>query len=461
MATQKRIFLSICLISFIGPFMSSSVNVAIPAIAAGFGVLADTLSWIVTAFLIGTAAILLPLGKLSDLWGQRRTYTAGVLSFGIVTIAAGCAPSLFWLIFLRALQGLTLAAIYVSYMPILLASNDTSHQGRVIGTAVSMTYLGLSLGPFIGGFITQYAGWRFIFFLAAAIIAASYAAIEPVREEWYGSRTTFFNKTSSLLCASGITSFLYGLSTYTSGGAARPLLWAGLILIAAFIWHEYRTFHPMLPLYLFRNLTFAMSNLASLIQYSATYAISFLLSLYLQILLHLDAATTGLILLAQPIIMASLSIKTGTLADKYDPRYLASLGMACTTMSLAAFACLPDVTIEETLLLLVLTGLGAAFFGAPNNSAIMGSVPPQHHGTASSMLALSRMLGQAVSMAVVTLIFTHLTSLVTPYEAALRSSLHLSFIILAITCFFGILASLARGKGKHPVSEETGKEPLL
>jgi MFS family permease len=191
-----------------------------------------------------------------------------------------------------------------------------------------------------------------------------------------------------------------------------------------------------------------MSNLASFIQYSATYAVSFLLSLYLQVILGLAPAVSGMVLLAQPIIMSVLSPRAGTLADRYGPRYISSIGLAITTLGLTCFALFPTMTMPETILFLIFIGLGAALFGAPNNSAIMGSVKPAYHGLASSMLALMRNLGQAVSMSVVTLILTRETTMIPSYTDAVLSALHLSFIILAILCFFAIFASLARGSQK-------------
>lgn len=443
MTTEKRIFYSICLISFIGPFLSTSLTIAMPIMAGEFAVPPDQMSWVVTAFLITTAAALLPLGKVSDIHGRRRTYAAALTGFGISAAAAALTPSLAILIGLNMLQGIFLAAIYVSYMPLLLATTDESRQGRVLGVAVSMTYLGMSLGPVIGGIITQFIGWRFIFGLSAGGIAISYALIRPVRQEWYAHGSPFVNIVSSALSTAGIVLFLCGLSLYAEN---QLLLWLGLLFLVLFLFHESRSYHPLLPLYIFRNLTFTMSNLASLIQYSATYAVSFLLSLYLQIIAGLPPATSGLILLAQPVIMAVLSPKAGELSDRYGPRYIASAGLALTTAGLTCFALQPRLSIPAAVFFLLLIGLGAALFGAPNNSAIMSSVKPAYHGTAASMLALARNLGQAVSMAAVTLILTQHTLTVTPYEEAVHSALQVSFSLLAILCFLAVFASLVRGR---------------
>ena len=443
MSTEKRIFYSICLISFVGPFLSTSINIAIPVMAGQFGVAPDRMSWVVTIFLMTTAAFLLPLGKVSDVHGRRRTYSLSLIVFAMATAAAAFAQTLTMLIILRAIQGIALSGVYVSYMPLLLATTDEAHQGHILGRAVALTYLGLSLGPVIGGALTQFVGWRCIFLLSALAIIISYAFIRPIKEEWYANGAPFVNLVSTALSVSGILCALYGLSSFEDYSA---FFWIGLVLLVIFVIHEGKSFHPLL-----RNLTFSMSNLAALIQYSSTYAVSFLLSLYFQVILGLPPAVSGAILLVQPIIMAFLSPRAGDLSDKYGPRGIASIGLVLTALGLTAFALFPHIPVSGAAIFLVFIGLGAALFGAPNNSAIMGSVKKMHHGIASSILALSRNLGQALSMAVVTFIMTTETAKQPSYADGVVAALHASFVILAVLCFLAVAASLARGTSPKKV----------
>ncbi len=445
MTMEKHIFYSVCIISFAGSFLSTAVNIAIPVMSHEFGLTPDKLSWVVTAFLIPTAACLLPMGKVSDIYGRRKTYAAALLAFALTTAAAALATTLPVLVAIRALQGIALSAVYVSYMPLLLATTDEDRQGRILGICVGLTYLGLSLGPVAGGLLTEYAGWRSIFLLSAAMASAAYLFIRPVRQEWYANGAPFVNAVSSALSMAGIVLFLWGLSAYAE--TSLPL-WAGLLLLLAFILHESRSYHPLLPLYIFRSVSFSMSNLAAFIQYSATYAMSFLLSLYLQVLTGLSPAVSGLILLVQPIIMALLSPKAGALSDAYGPMPIATAGLALTTLGLACFAIWPDPSVASVAAFLVLIGTGSALFGAPNNSAIMSAVKPAYHGVASSMLALARNLGQASSMAVVTLILSQYTAATAIYADAVRAALRQSYTLFAVLCLFSVFASLARGKKK-------------
>lgn len=440
MTTEKRIITSIYCVSFAGPFLSTALTVAIPAMAEEFAVRPDALSRMVTIFLITAAAALLPLGKIADIYGRRRIYTGALILFACSTGAASCAPSLTWLLCCYVLQGIALASVYVSYMPLLLTTVTPEHQGRRLGTAVSLTYLGLSSGPVLGGLLTQFISWRSIFMTALVLIAVSYSCIRPVRKEWYGNGAPFVNIVSTVLSAAAIILCLYGLFDKS------PLLWLGIVFLAAFLLHERRSYHPILPLYIFRSLTFSMSTLAALIQYSATYAISFLMSLYAQLVLSLSPAMTGLLLLVQPLLMALLSRRTGALSDQYGSRLPATAGLVLTTGALTVFAVSGTPSLPLTVALLCLMGAGSALFGAPNNSAIMGAVKPALHGLAASMLALARNLGQAISMALVTLILTEQSLLVFPYRAAVLSTLHRSFSLFAVLCAAAAVASLIRGK---------------
>lgn len=438
MTVEKRILLSIYGVSFAGPFVATALTVAIPRMAAEFGVLPNRLSEMIAFFLMATAAALLPCGKLSDIYGRRNIYTKALLLFLGTTIAAAGAPTLPWLLGCYIIQGLALAAIYVSYMPLLLAMTPEDRQGHVLGRAVALTYGGLSCGPVMGGLLLQTVSWRYIFLITAVLIAMSYVAIRPVKGEWYAKGAPFVNIVSTLLSAPAIMLCLYGIS------AASPLLWVGLVLLGLFIFHESRSYHPILPLYIFRNLTFSLANLASFIQYSATYAVSFLVSLYAQLVLHLSPAMTGLLLVVQPIFIALLSTKAGDLADTYSGQYVSAGGLFITTLGLGALAFTDTHSLVTLTVYLGILGIGTALFGAPNNKTIMSAVKPAYHGLAASMLALARNLGQAISMALVTLFLTSQAARLSDYSLVVATTFHTAFLVFTILCALAMVCSLIR-----------------
>ena len=439
MDTSRLLYRSICIISFIGPFLSTALNVALSQIAADFSVPVDSVSWIITAYLIGTAAVLLPVGKYADIHGRRRVYEKALIVYGLSTLGAALAPGLYPLLALRLVQGLALAAVYVTYMPLLLTTTDENHQGQTLGAAVSLTYLGLTAGPVLGGILTTYLSWRCVFLLAAFLASVSWLYVRPVRDEWFGPPVPYVNAVSSALSIGGIGLFLYGFSALVL--TPWPVC-AGLILLTLFVIHERYSYHPLLPLFLFRNVSFAFSTLAALIQYSATYAISFLLALYVQLILGLTPAETGLLLLTQPLVMALLSHRAGIWADRFGTRPFVAGGLVFTAAGLFGFAFLPLTSVPVIVLLLGVTGFGSALFGAPNNKAIMSSVSDVFQGTASSLLALVRHMGQAVSMGVVTVVFARVGLVLTDYAAIVQQAVPVSFTLLGLACLLALAASL-------------------
>ncbi|MFA6850807.1 MAG: MFS transporter [Selenomonadaceae bacterium] len=450
MTQQRLVFAAVLITSFMGPFMGSSINIAIPSMAVDFGVSAPELSWVVTAYLLGSVSVLVPFGKLADIIGRKYLYKIGTIAVIVMTVLAGAAGSVPLLVGVRFLQGIALAMIFSTGMAMLVSSHTPAERGRVIGYSASVTYIGLSLGPILGGMITQYLGWRMIFFLTAAVLLLSLAAIVRVKNEWYGAKGEKLDYKGSLLYAMGSMLLLYGLSAYASQPIAKYLFWSGVVLFGCFIYQQHRSPAPLLALELFRNTIFAMSNIAAMIHYSSTFAISFLLSLYLQLLRGFDASTAGMLLLLQPCMMALFSPKAGALSDRLQPRLLSSLGMAMTALGLFAFSFL---TAETSMVLigadLLFIGVGFAFFSSPNSNAVMGAVEPRYYGVASSILAVMRLSGQAISMAVVTVLLTVYTiPTVSSAEhlPSLMRGIKVIFLVLSVTCCFGVAASLARGK---------------
>ena len=223
----------------------------------------------------------------------------------------------------------------------------------------------------------------------------------------------------------------------------------GIIGFAGFVKFELRVNSPVLNVRLFQNQTFAFSNLAALIHYSANFAVGFLLSLYLQYIKGLDPEASGLILVVQPIVQAVFAPIAGRLSDRISAQKLASLGMAlCTTGLFILTFITPQSGIALVSGGLIVLGLGFGFFSSPNTSAIMGSVEKRFYGVASAMVSTMRLLGQMLSMGLALMVFALFIGNVqiTPVQyPALLKSIHMVFIICTALCFAGIFVSLARG----------------
>ena len=460
MTAQKRIFAAVLLTSFMGPFLGSCINIAIPTIAVEFSCPATDLSWLATAFLLGAVALLLPFGRMADILGRCRIYAIGTAAMAAVSFVAAFSPSVSFLIAMRALQGLSLGLVFSSGMALLVAAHPAKQRGRAIGYSAAATYVGLSLGPVIGGLVTQHLDWRLLFVLTSIVILVSSLLVRTIKEDWYGEREGGFDLPGAVFYTAASTLTLYGLSSLAAFPWMRFVLLAGLVFLALFLWQERRASTPLLHLSLFKNTVFAMSNLAAFLNYSATYAIGFLLSLYLQIVRGLDASTAGVLLLLQPLMMAILSPIAGALSDKHEPRLVASFGMALTTAGI--FCCsLFDARTPLPLIAsaCVIIGIGFGFFSPANNNAIMGAVSKKLYGVASSMVSVMRLSGQAVSMAVVTLLLAQATlPAAADWTEELSAAIRLIFSFLTVSCAAGVVASLMRGRRKTAEEDANGYE---
>ena len=350
----------------------------------------------------------------------------------------------------RVVEGLGSAMIFGTSIAILTSVFPAQERGKVLGINVAIVYLGLSMGPLLGGIITAYAGWRFIY--AGITIYALLAALlaqRMIKGEWRCAQEGRFDIFGTILYAAMLSALMYGLTLIPDIKGAY-LLGLALAIMAVFFRWELRNENPVLKISVFRNNTvFLFSNLAALINYSATAALAFLLSLYLQYMKGYGPEVTGLILIAQPVVQAALSPLAGRLSDRVEPRIVASVGMGLCVVGLTLFAFLtPQTPIETILISLVFMGLGFAFFSSPNVNAIMSSVDKCDFGVASGMVSTMRLIGQLMSLGITMLIFSVIMGHVeiAPGQMdLLMVSIKLSFGVFAGLCVLGTIFSLARG----------------
>lgn len=455
-ATRERSALCVAtLTSFMGPFMISSVNVALPAIQADLRMNAVQLSWIATSYLLAVAVGLIPAGKIADIHGRKKVFGTGLVVYTLASTAAAFAGSAAWLILYRVVQGLGAALFVATGMAILLSIFPPQKRGRVIGIYVAAVYVGLSVGPLVGGILTQQFGWRSIFLVMLPLGLCSIAiTFLLLQGEWADSRSQKLDIPGCLIYAGAILSLVYGASILPAP-AGCILLSSGLLGLLLFFRQQQRAPSPLFAVALFLdNHTFAFSSLAALLNYSATFAVTFLLSLYLQYIKGLSPQTAGLVLMAQPVMMAVLSPLAGALSDRVEPRLLATGGMVITVAGMAVFTQLhADSSLAGIVANLLLLGFGFALFSSPNMSAIMGAVAKEQYGIASGAVATMRLMGQMVSMAIATVVLSLLVGrqTIAPHNYALfLLSTRTVFTVSTLLCAVGVYFSLYRGRLRQP-----------
>ncbi|MDD3730907.1 MAG: MFS transporter [candidate division Zixibacteria bacterium] len=455
---NKRAALIVATVSsFIGPFMGSSVNVALPSIGQQFSLGAVQLGWVNNAFLLAAAMFLIPFGRLSDIYGRKKIYLWGVIVFTFASILIANSVSGTMLILCRVVQGFGSSMIFATGMPILISVFPVGERGKALGISVAAVYLGLSTGPFFGGIITQHLGWRYIFWLNLPLGLLLLAVVLfMLKGDWAEDREAKFDFAGSFILGLAILATMYGFSTLRSVPAGG-LVALGLGGLMVFIRYELRIKNPVIDVNLFRyNMVFAFSNLAALINYAATFAVSFLLSLYLQKLRGLTPQEAGLVLIVQPIVQAVFSPIAGRMSDRIEPRTVASLGMTLTLVGLILLIFVDEATAMSYIIVtLIILGLGFALFSSPNTNAIMSSVERRFYGVSGALVSAMRQIGMMVSMGIVMFILALVlgqAEIEPAYFRAFIKSMKIAFIIFAMLCFGGIFASLARGKMNHQKS---------
>ncbi|MGB5872245.1 MAG: MFS transporter [Bacteroidota bacterium] len=439
------------LAAFITPFMGSSINVALPSIGEEFAMDAVLLSWVPTAYLLAAAILVVPFGRIADMAGRKKIFALGMSVFTVGSLLSALSVSTTMLIGSRALQGVGGAMIFGTGVAILTSVFPPQERGRALGINVAAVYIGLSVGPFVGGFLTEQLGWRSIFALMVPLgLLMVIIVFRKLKGEWADAEGAKLDVPGTILYSTTLVAIMYGFSQLPHALGAI-LLAAGLLGMVLFVRWELKAESPLVNMDLFRyNRTFALSNLAALINYSATFAVGFLLSLYLQYIRGFTPQQAGLVLVAQAAVMALGSPFAGKLSDRIEPRIVASAGMGFIVVGLVFLTFLSETTpLWMIVLALVLLGIGFALFSSPNTNAVMSSVERNSYGVAAGTVATMRMTGQMFSLGIVMLIFALAmgrVQILPEYYDQFLTSVRIAFGIFAALCSGGVFASLARGK---------------
>jgi EmrB/QacA subfamily drug resistance transporter len=388
----------------------SMVNLALPTIGRDLSISIEDSRWVVQSFLLAVGALLLLAGRLGDLWGHRRVYLVGFALFGAASLACGLAGSFAQLVIYRVLQGIGGAMIMATGPALLTLSFPGKQRGRALGMLATATYIGLTVGPSMGGFIVSALGWRWTFYIyvPAAVIVLTLGLLYLPRKE--AEERPKFDFAGALTLFVGLPCLLLVVSESQRWGAGFWMTWLALGLgvagILAFVLIQLRNSSPLLDFNLFRSQVFSGSALSAVANYIALFCVFILMPFYLEEGLRLPTAVAGLVLSVCPLVMAVVASPAGWLSDRIGSRGLATGGMLILAAGIFGLSRLgADESIALVVLCLATVGLGTGIFISPNSSALMGSAPRTQQGAAGSILAESRVLGMFVGVAVSTAIF--------------------------------------------------------
>jgi EmrB/QacA subfamily drug resistance transporter len=449
----------------IGTFMATLdggiVNISLPKIAEAFAIDIATVEWVVIAYLLTIGSLILPIGRAGEILTFRRVYLAGFALFTAASVLCGLAPSEGALILSRVVQGVGAAMLMAMGPAIIARTFGPGERGRALGLNAISVSVGLSIGPALGGLLTELGSWRAIFLvnlpvgILAILWAARVLAVEPP------GRRQSFDMPGAALAGAAAFCLLLALSQGQSWGWTSPAILGLLVLFivfgVAFIARERRTAQPMIDLALFRIRAFSTGLASVMIVFAALFTATFLLPFVLQDGAGYSPLEAGLLLTPIPITTAFVAPLSGALSDRIGSRLPASLGMAVMTLGILSLTQLPaQFTPLDLVWRLVLIGIGQGLFMSPNTSAVLGSVPLGRLGTASGTLAHARIDGQALGIAASAAIIAirlpvHLAALGASSPGAQQAAFVLAaedaFAVAAVVCAVGIVTSAIRGSG--------------
>lgn len=442
----NAILFVICLSSSLVPFMGSALNLALPYINEDFSINASLSGWIPTSYMLSTAIFQIPCAKFADMIGRRKVFVWGLILFILFMVLSGVASSVVSLIIYRFLSGIGSAMIFGTSAAILMSAIPLQKRGQALGINAATVYFSLAAGPFLGGILTQYWGWQSIFYISALIAFLVFiGALFAIKENWKEERKQTFDIIGSALYALGLSAIIYGF-TILPAILGFILLAVGIFIMVVFSVYENKQTNPVFNIKVFfENRVFKYSSLSALINYSATFAISFMLSLYLQYVRGLSPRDAGFILIVQSIMMAVVSFASGKLSDKMSASFLSTLGMSIIFVGLIGLCFIGESTNFYIIIaLLILIGFGFGVFSSPNMNILMSSVDKQYYGFASATAGTMRLVGQSLSMGIAMMSISLLIGDI-KFSAAVHTelmySMRITFIICSVLCLFGVYAS--------------------
>ncbi len=435
--------------TFMSALDTSVVNTVLPVINQSFGSEIATVEWVVTIYLLIVSGLLLSFGRLGDMRGHKQVFLIGFTIFITSSALCGWAPSIGALIAFRGLQAIG-AAMLASNSPAILTKNfPASQRGQALGLQATMTYLGLTAAPSLGGWLTDLISWRSVFYINVPVgLAAFILSWKFIPQDRQTENQEKFDLPGGVLFLASLIALLLGLNQgYAWGWTSLPILsliiFAGFFL-AIFIFVERRSSSPMLDLSLFKNRVFSASTISALINYIAVFSILLLLPFYLIQGREFSPSQAGLILTIQPIIMAIVAPISGGISDRIGTRIPSVLGMLILSLGLILLSRLgPYSPIYEIGIALGIVGLGTGTFISPNNSAIMGSAPGQRQGIAAGILATARSTGMVLGVGLAGAIFTTILA-ESVGENTIYAATRASFIIAAILAAIGAFTSAVK-----------------
>jgi MFS family permease len=451
----RAVMLSCYISGFIAPLLSTMMNLSLINIGEDFDVGSHSLAYVNSSFLLASLIFMVPFAKLADIIGKKKMFVIGLIIIVIGCFVACLAPA-FWVVIAgRSIIGMGAASLATVSLSLLTDVTPKEHRGTVMGYNTMFIYMGLSLGPAIGGALNDLIGWRLLFLLTVPLAVASATVIlMGFKKEIMNDEGGSFDVKASVLYGIGILLSMAGVMNLPQTWAVAALV-IGLILFVLFIRNQIGNDRCLINMSLFKNWTFSGSCIAAFMSYGSSYSISFFLALYLQSIGQLSATEAGLLMITQPVVQCICSPIYGKMTDRIQNKIiLPTLGMAITAVSIATYIFYDlNTPIFMVVVSMVIGGMGFAMFSSPNTTIIMSSVPKERTSEASGVVAFMRQTGMVVSMGICMFFITTImgsTDNLNPETYGLfLQVMSISMTVCLAMCITGTITSALRGKPKN------------
>ena len=477
------VYIAVAIGLFLTVMDQSGVNIALPEISDHFDADIPTVQWLSLGYVLATSALIMPLGRLSDMIGRKRVYMSGFVVFVTFAIVGGMSQSLDLLIAAKVIQGLGSAGIQANGMAMITEAFPERDRGKALGMYMAIIGTGAITGPIVGGLLIGAFGWRAVFFAGipigfAAMTAAMLVLKGRTTEQARSGSTGTFDWVGATLSSGSLVAFLLTMTNAWKVGWGSPVIVGGMVLaaamMAAFIIWELKTSDPMIDLGLFNNRVFSLAISARFLSFLGGSSVYFLMPFYLIQGLQFSPSKAALIMVPASISMAILGPLTGRLSDRIGTRWPAAFGMGLSTIAMFIFSRLSaDTSAYHIVIAMIISGIGMASFGSPNSSAIMGTLPSKKYGIVTALVNLSRTSANVTGVALATAMVT-LTMASLGYEPSLSAvtgsggdgariafieGMGLAFLVSTWLMAGAMALSLVRGEVKAVVPESQTDRP--
>ncbi len=442
---KKDLLIVGILVSFLTPFVRASINLALPALATEFDLSALFLTWISTIYLLVNAILYIPFGRIGDIYGRKRIFQYGLIIFTVSSFLSAFSTSGDMFLIFRIFQAIGNAMIFANLNAMISSAFPENERGRAFGLTSMGVFIGLIIGPILGGAITELVGWRSLFYFDTLIGLVAFYAITRFKHDWIDADGEKLDILGSFLLGISLIAIIYGFSDPTNNSSLFLLI-GGIIGLSLFYLVEKRVEYPLIDLDLFKSKTFTFGNITAFINYGAFVSVAFILSLYLQYLKGYSPLTAGLIVSIQSIMMVIVSPFAGRLSDKIDPASISTVGMVLTTIGVALMTLINFENAQYLgIISLIIFGAGIGLFYSSNTKLVISAVDKRYFGVASATLSNFRSLGQIFGMGIVMLIISALLGnmqIMPSTYPELITSLRISLVAIAVFSAMGIFTSI-------------------